>query len=128
MYLTERFQSMTENSERPVALVTGGGTGVGRACALQFAERGYDVVVNYSRSAAEAEQTVAEVTKCGTTAVAYQCDVSSDAAVRVMITDVEKRFGRQAEMGQWSTSARWRGKPAPVRRLLIAQVKVRSTR
>ena len=40
---------------RPVALVTGSETGVGRACVLQFATRGYDVVVNYSRSVEEAD-------------------------------------------------------------------------
>lgn len=85
---------MAKNSERPVALVTGGGTGVGRACALQFAERGYDVVVNYSRSAGDAEQTVAEVAKLGANALAYQCDVSSDAEVRGMIDTIEQRFGR----------------------------------
>ena len=85
---------MPKNSERSVALVTGGGTGVGRACALQFAERGYDVVINYSRSASEAEQTVAELTKCGATALAYQCDVASDADVRGMIKHIEQRFGR----------------------------------
>lgn len=85
---------MAMNSERPVALVTGGGTGVGRACALQFADRGYDVVVNYSRSAAEAERTVAEVTQRGASALAYQCDVSSDADAREMIAHIEQRFGR----------------------------------
>lgn len=85
---------MAKNSERPVALVTGGGTGVGRACALQFAERGYDVVVNYSRSAGDAEQTVAEVAKLGANAIAYQCDVSSDAGVCGMIDKIEQNFGR----------------------------------
>ncbi len=85
---------MTVNNERPVALVTGGGTGVGRACAMQFAERGYDVVVNYSRSAAEAEQTVDAVMKCGVTAFAFRCDVSIDADVRHMTTQIEQRFGR----------------------------------
>ena len=85
---------MTKKSERPVALVTGGGTGVGRACALQFAERGYDVVVNYSRSASEAEQTVADVAKSGVKALACQCDVSSDTDVRRMIARIEQDFGR----------------------------------
>ena len=48
---------------RPVALVTGSATGVGRACVLQFAGRGYDVVVNYSRSEAEAIETAADAKK-----------------------------------------------------------------
>ena len=85
---------MAKNNGRAVALITGGGTGVGRACALQFAERGYDVAVNYSRSAAEAELTVADVSKCGVTAIAYQCDVSVDADVRRMMTNIEQQWGR----------------------------------
>lgn len=85
---------MAKINERPVALVTGGGTGVGRACALQFAERGYDVVVNFSRSAVEAEQTVAEVKKHGVMGLACKCDVSSDAEVRSMLDSIELQFGR----------------------------------
>ncbi len=84
----------TKSSERPVALITGGGTGVGRACALQFAERGFDVVVNYSRSAQEAEQTAADVLALGVESLAYQCDVSNDQAVRAMVAVIEQRFGR----------------------------------
>lgn len=85
---------MAMKSERPVVLVTGGGTGVGRACAVQFAERGYDVVINYSKSASDAEKTVSEATKLGATAIAYQCDVSSDGCVRKMIAHIDQRFGR----------------------------------
>ena len=85
---------MAKIDGRAVALVTGGGTGVGRACALQFAERGYDVAVNYSRSAAEAEETVAAALKCGVNAVAYQCDVANDTDVRGMLHHIEQRFGR----------------------------------
>ncbi len=81
-------------TSRPVVLITGGGTGVGRACALQFAERGYDVVINYSRSQADAERTLAEVQARGAVAIAHRCDVSNDAEVRAMIETIEARFGR----------------------------------
>lgn len=81
-------------SQRPVALVTGSATGVGRACVLQFAARGYDVVVNYSRSQSDAEQTVADARQQGATALLVCCDVSDDNAVRQMIEQVQSTFAR----------------------------------
>lgn len=79
---------------RPVALVTGSATGIGRATALRFAHLGYDVVINYSRSAAEAEETVELVREVGATPLLIPCDVSDDTAVRGMIAQVGQRFGR----------------------------------
>ncbi len=84
---------MTMNS-RPVALVTGSATGVGRACALAFAKRGYDIIVNYSRSEAEANQTVADVQAIGVDTLLVCCDVSSDDRVRQMRDQIESTFGR----------------------------------
>ncbi|MDA9858975.1 SDR family oxidoreductase [Rubripirellula sp.] len=82
------------NHDRPVALVTGSATGVGRACVLQFAERGFDVVVNYSRSESEANATVAEVAALGAKALLCQCDVSDDTAVREMVKKIDQQYGR----------------------------------
>ncbi|MCA9135855.1 MAG: SDR family oxidoreductase [Planctomycetales bacterium] len=81
-------------SSRPVALVTGSATGVGRACVLQFARRGYDVVVNYSRSEAEAHATVADAESLGAAVLLVCCDVSDDAEVRKMLALVNETFGR----------------------------------
>lgn len=81
-------------SNRPVALITGSATGVGSACALRFARRGFNVVVNYSRSEAEARQTAAEAEQIGADVLLCQCDVSDDHAVRQMIDDIEQKFGR----------------------------------
>ncbi len=79
---------------RPVALVTGSATGVGRACVLQFATRGYDVVVNYSRSVEEADETVAKAKSLGADVLLVQCDVSDDALVQKMIAATREEFGR----------------------------------
>lgn len=84
---------MSENS-RPVALVTGSATGVGRACVWQLAERGFDVVVNYSRSQSEASETVAGAEQRGAKTLCIRCDVSDDASVREMIQQIDSRFSR----------------------------------
>jgi len=76
------------------AMVTGGGTGVGRATALELARRGCAVAINYSRSREDAEQTVADVRALGVNAIALQADVADDAAVRRMFEQVEAEFGR----------------------------------
>jgi 3-oxoacyl-[acyl-carrier protein] reductase len=84
---------MSEKTHK-VALVTGSATGIGRACALRFAEDSFDVVVNYSRSEAEARETVKLVEACHVRGILAQCDVGSDAAVRNMLQMVEREFGR----------------------------------
>ncbi|WP_182865389.1 SDR family NAD(P)-dependent oxidoreductase [Stieleria mannarensis] len=82
------------SESRPVALVTGSATGVGRACVLQFARRGYDVVVNYSRSESEALQTASDAKALGAKVLVEGCDVSDDARVRKMVLKVGETFGR----------------------------------
>lgn len=85
-------------SEKPnqhkVVLVTGSATGIGRACALRFAELGFDVVVNYSRSEAEARETVQLVEACKVRSLLIGCDVGNDAAVRNMMQQIDSEFGR----------------------------------
>jgi 3-oxoacyl-[acyl-carrier protein] reductase len=61
---------------------------------LRFAEDSFDVVVNYSRSEAEARETVKLVEACHVRGILAQCDVGSDAAVRNMLQMVEREFGR----------------------------------
>ena len=64
-------------------LVTGGGTGLGRAIALLAAKGGADVAVNYSRSRAEAEQTAADIRALGVRSAAIRGDVATEAAAVV---------------------------------------------
>ncbi|EMI28959.1 SDR family NAD(P)-dependent oxidoreductase [Rhodopirellula europaea] len=82
------------SSSRPVALVTGAATGVGRACAIGLARQGHDVVVNYSRSEAEAKQTVADVEALGAKSMLVRCDVSVNEDVRAMVHQIGETFGR----------------------------------
>lgn len=77
-----------------VALVTGSATGIGRACALRFAEGGFDVVVNYSKSEADARETLKLVEGCNVRGLLVQCDVGSDADVRNMMHTIDREFGR----------------------------------
>jgi 3-oxoacyl-[acyl-carrier protein] reductase len=81
-------------ASRPVVLVTGSATGIGRATAIRFAKLGYDVVVNYSRSEAEARETVRLVEEQGVKTLLIQCDIGQDAAVRQMMAQIEAHFGK----------------------------------
>jgi 3-oxoacyl-[acyl-carrier protein] reductase len=76
-----------------VALVTGGGTGIGRAACIELAERGAVVAVNYSRSKEEAEETVRLILNKGGHAMAIQADVVQDQEVREMANTVARQFG-----------------------------------
>ncbi len=75
------------------ALVTGGGTGIGKAVSLELARHGAAVAVNYSRSAAEAEETVQLIRENGGQAIAVQADVSKDGEVRAMVRQIISAFG-----------------------------------
>jgi 3-oxoacyl-[acyl-carrier protein] reductase len=81
--------------EGAVAIVTGGGTGIGRAVAESLARAGARaVVVNYSRSREEAEGTAAALAELGCEGVPHQASVADDAAVRAMVSETVSRFGR----------------------------------
>jgi len=79
---------------RKVALITGGGTGVGRAVTLQLASLGFDVAINYSRSERDAEATAGEAREHDARAITIRCDVASDAQVRAMVERCRQEFGR----------------------------------
>lgn len=85
---------MAMESVNKVVIVTGGGTGVGRETSLALARLGYDVIVNYSRSAGEAEATVNDIIALGRRAYSVQADVADDAACRAMVGFAVKELGR----------------------------------
>lgn len=85
---------MATETANPVVLVTGAATGVGRACSIRFAEKGYDVVVNFlGPDESDADETVRAIESRGQAALKWQCDVSRDEQVRAMAKAVEQRFG-----------------------------------
>ncbi len=85
-------------AERPfaerVALVTGGSRGIGRACVLKLAELGAHVVINYSRSADDAEATAREAEALGVRALPVQADMGERDAVLRLFERVREEFGR----------------------------------
>ena len=76
-----------------VALVTGGGTGLGREVSLALAVAGCDVAVNYSRSEREARETAEAVRGLGRRSTVVGADVADDAAVRRMVEAVVGELG-----------------------------------
>lgn len=79
--------------EGKTALVTGSAKRVGRVIALTLAEAGANLIINYNRSAEEAEATVAEVEALGRQAIAVQADIGDHSAVMSMIDQARERFG-----------------------------------
>lgn len=77
-----------------VALVTGGGRGIGRAICLELARRGAAVAVNYAGNSQAAEETVQLCRELCVEAEAFQADVAGPAACDALIAAVKERFGR----------------------------------
>jgi 3-oxoacyl-[acyl-carrier protein] reductase len=77
-----------------VALVTGSATGVGRSCAVRFAKLGYAVVVNYSKSEADALETLNLVEQAGAQALLCKANVADLTQVNEMIAAAESAFDR----------------------------------
>lgn len=81
-------------SSRKTAIVTGSATGVGAAAALQLAQRGCNVVVNYTKSQAEAEATAAACRAAGAEVIVFQGDVGQDSTCRAMAQAALDAWGR----------------------------------
>lgn len=81
-------------SDKRVALVTGASTGIGRAEAVALAKAGYDVAINYARSADEAEKTAAACREAGADTLLVRADVAQEADVIAMIEAIREKFGR----------------------------------
>jgi 3-oxoacyl-[acyl-carrier protein] reductase len=76
-----------------VALVTGGGRGIGRAISLALARAGCDIAVNYRVRRDDADSAVQQIQKLGRRAIAIQADVSHSADVAQLVRDTESQLG-----------------------------------
>src|SRR5205085_10371005 len=76
-----------------IALVSGGGRGIGRAIAIGLAADGADVAINYRKDDAAAAETVAEIERLGRRAIAYGAAVDDAAACEAMVTHALADFG-----------------------------------
>ncbi|MEV7152263.1 SDR family oxidoreductase [Streptomyces sp. NPDC093084] len=75
------------------ALISGSARGIGKAIALRYAQRGANVVINYSSNAADGEQALKEVRAHGGQAIAVQADISMAADVDRLFAEATQRFG-----------------------------------
>lgn len=90
----------TPTSSKKTALITGSATGVGAATALLLAQKGYNVVINYSKSETEAKATQVEceaacaVSGAGAGTLRLQGDVANDADCRALVAATVEKWGR----------------------------------
>jgi NAD(P)-dependent dehydrogenase (short-subunit alcohol dehydrogenase family) len=85
---------MSSQFSGQIALITGSATGLGASVAVELAKRGAaGLVLNYSRSVAEANETAEACRKAGAEVVVVQADVASDADCR-KLADAAARFGK----------------------------------
>ena len=79
--------------EGKAALITGGGTGLGRAVALQLAREGVNLAINYSRSASDAEETAHDASALGVKAVTLKADISVPGDAENLVVQAAGELG-----------------------------------
>ena len=82
-----------QKDAQKVALVTGGARRLGRAIALGLAQAGWDIVVHFGQSAADAQATVAAIEALGRRAIALQCDLADAPATTALLARANAAFG-----------------------------------
>ncbi|MEK4823944.1 SDR family oxidoreductase [Niallia sp. FSL W8-0951] len=76
-----------------VVIITGAGTGVGRAAAIKLAAEGAKVVINYNQSEKEAHKVVNEIKQNGGIAIAYKANVANEKEVKELVSQTVQTFG-----------------------------------
>lgn len=82
-----------DSFENKVVLVTGSGRGIGRAIALNFANRGADVVVNFFRNRESAEETAMAIHSLGRKALVVKANIGSLEGINHLFDETEREFG-----------------------------------
>lgn len=80
--------------DKKVALVTGGSRGIGKACAIELAKAGCDVIINYAGNEEAANKTVQELKALGSNAKAIKFDVSNQELVEAAIKEIMDEYKR----------------------------------
>lgn len=83
-----------KNLKNKVALITGSARGLGKAIAERYAALGADVVINYSRDKASADEVLSNVLAMGVKAIAIKADVSKVADLEYLFDEAKKAFGK----------------------------------
>ena len=77
-----------------VALVTGSARGLGKAIAERYADLGADIIINYSKDKASADEVIKNITSKGVKVLAIQADISKVADIRRLFAEAKKAFGK----------------------------------
>lgn len=84
----------SKNLTGKVAIVTGGGRDIGRAAAIKLAQNGAAVVINYNRSADQANETLDLISKNDGKAIVVQADVTKESDIQKLMEKTQEAFGK----------------------------------
>lgn len=83
----------SDSDNMKTAVITGASGGIGSAVAIEFAEKGYNVVISYCSSKNEAEKTAEKIKACGGNAICVKCDVTKKEETDELIKKAVDTFG-----------------------------------
>lgn len=88
------MESSFHNFEGKIALVTGSGRGIGKAIAIKLARLGADIIVNYSRNRAQAEETSEIIYKLGKNAHIIKANIAKEEEIELINEKISSEFGK----------------------------------
>ena len=92
--MNNRHERNAMNLQGRVALITGGGRGIGAGCSLALAEAGADIALTYRKDEDSAKETAEKITKLGRNAVVVQCDVSQEDQAKDAVEKILAEMGK----------------------------------